>query len=299
MPSNEPLESGAHSHARATRFASVAIAALGVAGSGLLLWSLRAAESAGARSALEREATKLIECVRRGLTANVEQLHAAVALFDSSEMVERKEFRAFTARSIERHPPLRAVLWAGDPTEGGLPSFPVRYCEGPEAPAVPAGFDLGQQAALREALERCRKTQELALSAPFPAFTTEGGSRVGVLLPAYSRGEFLRGFIGGFFDVERLLEEAAGEALDSGLASRAEDVTGPTALPLAGAPASSDLVQGEFELGGRRWRITCSAPGDFVAARMTWRPWAALALGLLTTGLLAYTVTTAARRGSA
>jgi hypothetical protein len=103
------------------RFLPPLVAFVGLVASLLLLLSLRNREIDTGRTAFELAAADRAADVQRQLELVVEQLHSVVALFASSEQVTADEFRAFTSRSLERHPALRVVAWIKDPTPPPAP----------------------------------------------------------------------------------------------------------------------------------------------------------------------------------
>lgn len=301
--SAEPRDGLAKLGARSARLAPYLIAAAGVAGSLFLAWGLRSAERTAARAAFERDAMELMAGIGRELDVGLEQVRSTAALFESSELVTPHEFRTFTRASFEHHPVLRALLWI-ESELGAVPRARVRMSEGPEAELVAdgSGFadsDSGDRR-LAGVLAHTLERGELTLSEPLELGSREPAGRVAafvpVSVPQSDSGPLSAGFVGGLYDVEKLLEQAKSATGAPGIRLHAVDSERPFTT-LAGAPLQSAVSHGaEFQPGGRRWRITSAPPEGFLAARTTWRPWAGLALGLLATALLVTTVVVAAGR---
>lgn len=283
----------ADSGARLSTLAPLLIAAGGLGGCGVLLWTLREAEAAEARSHFELEATRCISDAQRELCVVLEQIHSTVAFFASSHVVEQEEFRSFVAGSLGRYPPLRAMLWI-EPSapDAGLR---VRFGEGPEAATFPLGAAPPADPALSAALAQASAKDELTLSGPF-ATDAGKGPRVLAAVQVPGRDGRVQGLVGGLVDAAPILEPPPDVARARGFELSAEDVASP-ALPLAGGPADGELVRSEERvLGGRTWRFACVAEPGFLAARTTWLPWGVFVLGLMATALLAATVATATSR---
>jgi len=72
---------------------------------------VRSAEQARAGSNFQLQAQDQVAAIQRELNALLEQVHSLAALYQSSQLVERTEFRSFVAHGLERrHAPLD-LLW--------------------------------------------------------------------------------------------------------------------------------------------------------------------------------------------
>jgi serine/threonine-protein kinase len=63
------------------------------------------------RVEFERQANQIAAAFRARLDLPLEVLHSISGLFDASNSVTRKEFHAFVANALERHPGIRALEW--------------------------------------------------------------------------------------------------------------------------------------------------------------------------------------------
>ncbi len=271
------------------------IALVGGLGS-LLMWrSLQQGELQKARADFELRASQHAARVQRERTATFEQLHSVVALFDSSMTVEAEEFRTFTANSLERNEALRALLWIESVTHPGRSTDQVTFAQGPEHTSLAVGSKLGRFPEVSAALVRASESGALSLSEPL-WLSGPGELRVFAALPVrYHEGAHkgeLHGHVGLLLDVGMLLPPDAPE-----VSLQVEDVTGPTPILLAGGPAEGSMSYAldAEELGGRRWRITCTTTSLFASPASGW-PLFAFLLGLLVTGSAVVTVLMARSR---
>ena len=282
-----PLSNVEEHETRVARLAPWLIAGLGATGSLLLLGSLRAGEVAAAETVFGMDAARGIARVQRELDAKLQQLHSTVALFDSSDTVEAEEFATFTAGSLLRHPELRAIVWI----RGAEGPWKVHYSEGPEASTFRAGVDLAPDPVLGAALAAARAESRPTVSALAPI-----GNGPRVLLAVPVNPERHAGFVAGWLDLEQLLRRASEMPEHEEFAFALDDVSGGGVALAGDAGEGYPSLERELELGGRRWRMTCTAPPYFIANHRTLWPWVALILGLMATGLCSVTVTSATGR---
>lgn len=73
--------------------------------------TVRAWEVERARSAFELEAKDQVASIRREIEAVLGEVHSLAALYDSSHLVERGEFRSFVARGLERRNSPLQLVW--------------------------------------------------------------------------------------------------------------------------------------------------------------------------------------------
>lgn len=263
----------------------------------LLLWrGLQQGELRGARADFELRASRHTARVLRERMVAMEQLRSVAALFDSSMTVDSEEFHTFTANALERNEALRTLLWIERVEHAGGATDRVVFAQGPELASPPVGAQLAPPSEMGEALARAVQSGALSLSAPLQLSATEG-PRVFAALPVRhhekERAGQLHGHVALLLDAGRLLPSDAPE-----LALQIDDVGGAAPILLAGAPGGgwlSYVLEAE-ELGGRRWRITCSTPPGFVSHFTSHWPLSALLLGLLVTASAVVTILMASSR---
>ena len=224
----------------------------------------------------------------------------------------------FAAPLLADHPGVVAVQWAPrtDPSQRAE-HFPILFSEPRNARAGAAGSDLAANPVCHEAIRRACDLGEPALTDRIPLMAEPGKRReVRLFTPIYqknaaidnveNRRKHLQGFVVGVLSPKQVVEEALRTLVPAGIDIWLVDSTDrtdehplyyhrsrlrpgdsdPSGLPI-------DTGKDEFHLSdtldvaGRRWRVTCVAVPQFIAARTTWYPWGAAAAGLLLTGLLA------------
>ena len=114
----EPRPTGTEGHPHLVRAAPVLLGIAGVAGSLLLLVTLRSAEERDARAEFELTAAESLAHVYRQVTTSLELVHSTLDLFRSSDDVEAEEFKTFTERNLGRDGALRAMLLLERPPSG-------------------------------------------------------------------------------------------------------------------------------------------------------------------------------------
>lgn len=263
-----------------------------------------------ARSAFEMSAQDRVADIRRELAAQLEQLHALSALYESSEVVERDEFTSFNARGLERNPAIRCLLWIehepGGRADGSDDRYLNRFVEPAELEPALLGLDHGKDPARREELVRSMREGRLVMTGPLD---DPGGRATGTIvqavLPVFAPGyrpdvdsprDALVGFVGAQLQVEELvhraLQGAHGIQMDLVVTDRT-DPAAPAVLrrpEIAHAGGSSIHSEEAFEVAGRTWRVSCTAPPGFLASQRSREPWGVLGSGLAVSLLLALTV---------
>jgi hypothetical protein len=236
--------------------APTVIGCVGVVGSLVLAGSLWFAERSALRSDFALDSLKLVDAARRELQLHFEQLHALSSLYRGSQLVEAREFRAFTEPSFARHPALRAMFWIEESARE------VGMSAGPEADDYAPGAALAEHAELAALVAHSRTRSELTLSVPL-ARAQE--TRVLALTPVES-GAGVHGFVGGVYDVEQLLARAASTPGMEHVLLCAQDSEFPD-LPLVRSSPTADPDERrseELELGGRKWRLTSAPQAGFL-----------------------------------
>jgi PAS domain S-box-containing protein len=204
--------------------------------------------------------------------------------------------------------------------------FPVFYIEPKEGNERELGFDLAADPQCREAMDRSGSTGQL-VSTPRIALSPDEFAQFGLrlFLPVYrknaplgtveDRRKNLEGFVAGVLRVNGIVEEALSALTPAAVHVGLFDLSAPEGErvlfwhsarasgrhftpddPEAFCLESSLRHLATLEIAGRQWTIACAPAPEFIAAYITWRPWAE-AMGLLViTGLLVtYLVGTALR----
>lgn len=174
------------------------------------------------RVVFDRAAASRISAVRRHIESNLDVLRSIVDLYNSSEFVNRKEFRSFVSPALNRHDGIQALEWvprvsnaarsefeqaARDEgfsdfrlterqTQGQMVDaaprdeyFPVYYVEPFKGNEAAFGFDLASNERRLAAMNAARDDGRLRVSGRL-TLVQEAGEQFGVLVfcPVYRRG---------------------------------------------------------------------------------------------------------------
>ena len=202
--------------------------------------------------------------------------------------------------------------------------FPVYYVEPYEGNEAALGFDLASNPVRLEALNKSRDTGQGVATARI-TLVQETEDQFGFLVfqPIYRKGfpaetvaqrrENLAGFALGVFRITDMLEaslaqssvETGGPGLDVSLYDRSAPreqqllfTTNPVNGTAGQAPPHLSLSR-TFDVAGRTWELVLASPDAGLSVWSIWQAWAALAGGLLFTGLLSAYFLAAARRATA
>ncbi|MCH8832129.1 MAG: CHASE domain-containing protein, partial [Chloroflexi bacterium] len=202
--------------------------------------------------------------------------------------------------------------------------FPVYFVEPYEGNEAALGFDLASNPIRLEALNKSRDTGQGVATARI-TLVQETADQFGFLVfqPIYRKGfpaetldqrrENLAGFALGVFRItdmlERSLAQSGTQTGGPGLDIQLYDRSAPpeqqllfSTIPVNGAEgqAPSRLSFAKtFDVAGRNWELILTSTGAGLSVWSIWQAWAALAGGLLFTGLLSAYFLAAARRASA
>ena len=202
--------------------------------------------------------------------------------------------------------------------------FPVYYVEPYEGNEAALGFDLASNPIRLEALNKSRDTGHRVATARI-TLVQETEDQFGFLVfkPIYRKGflvetlaqrrENLMGFALGVFRITDMLEHSLAlsdaHTGESGLNFQLYDRSAPpeqqllfTTVPVNGAegqaPSRLSFVE-TFDVADRTWELIVTSPAAGLSVWSIWQAWAALAGGLLFTGLLSAYFLAAARRAVA
>ncbi len=279
---------------------------------------LRSSEYRFAQRQFEQSSQDHCLALRYTLETDFSLIKSLRAFYVASEQVTGKEFCAFAASAIGKHPGILAVQWAPgtDPSQPAA-RFPILLSEPHDGKAAAVGSDLAADPVCREAIGRACDLGEPVLTDRLPLAAEPGNRReVRLFVAIYQknvahdtverRRKRLRGFVVGVFSPRQVVEDALGTLMPAGIDVWLADSTDPIAehslyfhrsrmRPPDSDPSTLSIDAGAngfcwretLDAAGRRWTVTCVAVPQFVAARTTWYPWGAAAAGLLMTALLA------------
>jgi PAS domain S-box-containing protein len=211
-------------------------------------------EQEALRSAFEDRARTLASAVQASCDGHMEVLISLESLFASVPTVSAEELHWFVAKSLSRHPGLRALSWNPRVTAAGrarfeaetggpitqrdangqrVPAPPkpeyvvVRYVE-PAADLKAVGIDVASEPVRNEALTRARDTGLVAATGPI-RLVNDDGELLSILLfaPVYGtrpvpaaieqRRAAIRGYATGAFRLADLVETAVRELPRDGM----------------------------------------------------------------------------------
>lgn len=188
-----------------------------LAATGLTFQALRRDEQLRLRESFARRSAERGVAVQRSLDAQVELVHAVVALQVASEEVTRREFAAFAAPLLERHPQVQALEWvpvvpggdrAAREAEWGVEwsgfrirernpdgallvardrevHYPVVFVEPLAGNEQAVGFDLASDPDRHDALLAARDTGRAVLTAPIELVQRGGAARGALIVMAF------------------------------------------------------------------------------------------------------------------
>ena len=191
--------------------------------------------------------------------------------------------------------------------------FPAYFAEPYKGNEIALGFDLASSPTRLEALDFARKTGEIRATARI-ILVPETKSQFGfiVFAPIYRKGSLMKsdparwdnleGFALGAFRISDIAEKATNYLNPEGVDFFIYDLSAPEkerflythssrtrkAPLLNREKPETDVINSKtLDVAGRKWMVIYSAAPDFIAARVSWRPWGLLLAGLVFTGLAA------------
>jgi serine/threonine protein kinase/CHASE1-domain containing sensor protein len=204
------------------------------------------------RIEFERQASQLAGAFRNRLELPLEVLHSIAALFDASDNVTRREFRAFVRDALDRHPGIRALEWlpivpgaeraavVNQARAEGVRDFefkqvgehldlvraderpeylPILYMEPPDERAL--GFDVASDAMRRAPADRARDRQGPVVSERIRLVEDPPSIySIAVFLPVYNNVALPRrvtGFATAVFRVHTVAEPVIKEVFAHGI----------------------------------------------------------------------------------
>jgi PAS domain S-box-containing protein len=288
-----------------------------------------AVERDRAQAHLDRRVASAALAIERELAADLEALYILKFLFEAGGPVPRVRFSAMAESVLARHECLQALEWLPridrgsrheheqSTREGGFDGYtiteltsagelvvagdrewyyPVAYVVPVEGNERAIGFDIGSDAARRDAIDRAAATGEIALSEPITL--VQGSARANgvlALLAVFKRApEFadageaqLKGFVLAVFRLDRLLQQTnlgpGGSALASiafelidgegGFLAVRESADGTGRSTPSGMSANQPI-----EIGGQRWHLVALPTAEYLNALQTRQP---LLLGII------------------
>ncbi|MCH8989631.1 MAG: CHASE domain-containing protein [Chloroflexi bacterium] len=202
--------------------------------------------------------------------------------------------------------------------------FPVYYVEPYQGNEAALGFDLASNPIRLEALNKSRDSGQGVATARI-TLVQETEDQFGFLVfqPIYRKGfpvetlaqrrENLAGFALGVFRITDMVDRSLADVRERtgglGLDIQIYDRSAPPEQQLLFATSTVNGTAGQgpsrlgfaetFDVAGRTWELILTSPGAGLSVWSIWQPWAALAGGLLFTGLLSVYFMAAARRAVA
>lgn len=169
-------------------------------------------------------------------------------------------------------------------------------------PAV--GFDIYSEPVRRDAIERARRTNAMAVTSPIH-LVQDREKRVGLLelLPVEAttetsgaRKERLIGFAAAVVRVDEMIDIATRGKIPSGLVFQVTDTDAPQGQNLlyrSGAPDSGPVAQNQtprwktmLSMGDRGWELSMMVTKEYLRERRPWIAWAVGVMGLVCSALL-------------
>jgi PAS domain S-box-containing protein len=282
------------------------VAAVGLLCSALLYRVAAYWDDEQLHQALDRAAEAQTNALNDRLQALADELRVMRGLFELQREISQGEFVGITAPTLDQYPMLYGIAWA--PRGGGAarPSFRYARVSLRDVGPISLDLELTGEPRRRDAMERARDSAAVAATRPV-ALQPRNTPGVVLMLPVYGQGQplrsvaerraALRGVMAVAIDTEALFEDTAGrgfwEQLDFVVrdadgeiihlhAARPPNVPTPTAAEIEGqARVERKIVRA----GDRGWTVDYAGAPAFVAQYQSWRPLAALLLGLLLTAV--------------
>jgi PAS domain S-box-containing protein len=245
---------------------------------------------------------RVVEALRTEFEGPTQSVESLASLYGSTRNVDRAAFGRFAARTLQRHPSVRALAWAPrSEARDGTEQVIFRTVE-PESAAALRGYDLASNPVATAPLLLARDTDRVA-GTPLLSLPPLSSQRDCVLLIAAVYADAADGPRSsqeplGFAVAAIQLEEALTPALArlgrSDVDVRLTDTGEPWAPAFVSAGATSipfgaasrPKSRNAIDIGGRRWLLDVYARPEYVFAEDHWVAWSVLALSLLCTSLL-------------
>jgi PAS domain S-box-containing protein len=222
-------------------------------------------------------------------------------------ILEKNEDRSANVRSAPY--PEYAPVYYVDPKEGNEVAFGSDWYRGSHVRAVDRARNTGLISATRRVLLREPTNREVGWAFFLPVYDTGTNPQT-----IEERRTHFRGYIQGTFRlsalIERSIEDAPRGFIEALFLDRSPSSTEPFLIAYRNGswttsppPVEADFQSGlhhhlRLDVGGRDWHIYFRPSPSWLAAQTTRYPWAALAGGLLITGLLGSLVYSTQRRAS-
>ncbi|MDF1702381.1 MAG: SpoIIE family protein phosphatase [Planctomycetota bacterium] len=223
--------------------------------------------------------------IREQISSYAEVLHACHGLYDASEEVTRVEFATFTRQARGRHPCINAIAWAPLSEWAGQPEARLRFIEPLARHRRLLHTDLRESDQVRPALERALGERHPMLAAPLMgdlagnSTSAHGLYILGVHAAADDGGQAAPlGAVLLTFRFVDLIASGRPKGQPHLMRVALFDVTPGDAAELAGIDgAPTDIAAGisaqlEFEIAGRRWRLSALPTRHFLSRHETREP---------------------------
>ncbi len=237
------------------------------------------------------------------LSFQFESLYLLKALFDGSTAVSNEEFQRIAKETLARQSDILALGWVPQiehPT--GEPSYPLDYLFPEQHCNELLGFNLAAEPAIRPALQAGLTQRKMQAILQFPLFANEPELRgVFALLPVFktdtSTGEQapLRGFVVGFFHLDKLLGRLLGKhpvadidltllALTAGSEHKVlYHHQPPVGIPVTASSYLTELPA----IAGHQWRLCARTTDSYLNRHRSWVPHLIMLSGFIFTFMVA------------
>lgn len=246
-------------------------------------------------SSFREPARAMTEQLSLRVQGHVDLLDSLRRFWQSSDVVDAREFHDFVSAVMLERTDLLLLAWA--PQRGA--ALPLAYVEQQKG-ALQSGLDLMVYPELRELILQARDSGHMAaISSPVALPASTEGRNVLLLGPLYKRGlpqttveERRRAFIGmtvAVFDIEALLRSLPVTPDGASMLLRIDDRAGKK-LMLHQSPGQADDLplrwQTLLKTGGMEWQLQFTSPQNFRSTHRSLQPSFLLLGVLLLMGLL-------------
>lgn len=259
------------------------------------------------QSRFQQQADYVHRYVERNLNRKTESITHLAAFFESSRHVEPHEFEQYSARILERHRQLQALLWipavateqqqqfiettqqqfTGFTLEPAILAegqyhYPVLYIH-PQSDQKPEqGHDFAANNSLRQFLDSAGR--EVHIKTGLSLSDTENSAATNLIIKRINGWQPLHngGFVAGIFDLDGIFQGLYTSTIASNLLI--ESSNGRILYASPGYTDNPDCYTRGLELPGQNW-LLASCPADRISG-VPMTAYGILLLGFIATGLL-------------
>ncbi len=252
---------------------------------------------------------RLGSTVANSIELNLRMAEAVGDFYNSSQFVERDEFREFTTRILKTYS-FESLAWVPVVGEGdnevkdgivGLAAwrgvhYPVVYVEPQDKYNELLGYDIGSSPKIKEALDKARLTHTTAIAEvdSVVPFFTQNGTRLISVYPVFNKASEIMGYVVGLINFEKFINHILSENSWSSATLGIADVTQTHQQHFLFTPPDDPNVlaarsvkwQEIIPVADRLWRVDFWPEADFVRKRQSWFVWGFLAGAMLFVSLV-------------